>query len=294
VQQEQASHTALVIAASLVLLHHDAKHAGLVPKTSADLCGRVLETHSPQTRLFSKLLQQTWFRPIAKLMERFTIPGILLHYALRKKCIRELARSALGTSGVAQVVVLGAGFDPLTSELQQEFPTGEYWEIDHPATQRYKVRACSDMNVKRVHFIALDFAIATLEPEKLIRTGFDSAKRTFWIAEGLLMYFPANVVSSLMKTLSGMSAVGSQFAFTFMEKRQDSQIRFHSQTKLVDCWLRIRGEPFLWGSRRNDLAEFIRPWRIIRFFDHNDLQAMESDLSDEAIAEGEVICLAEI
>jgi hypothetical protein len=79
-----------------------------------------------------------------------------------------------------------------------------------------------------------------------------------------------------------------------MEKQGDGQLRFDSQTKLVDSWLRRRGEPFLWGTTRSELAEFVRPWRVIRFFDHNDLRHMESDLSDETIAKGEVICLAEI
>ena len=292
-QHEHASRTALLIAGSLVLLHHDPKRSRLVSKTAVDLCARVLEDHSSQTRLFLKIVQQSWFRPIAKLIERITIPGILLHYALRKKCIRELVRSALA-NGVAQVVVIGAGFDPLSSELQREFPTALFWEIDHPATQRHKVRACSEMGIERVHFVAVDLSAAGLDREALIGSGFDPAKRTFWIAEGLLMYFPADVVSSLMKTLSTLSAPGSEFAFTFMEKQGYGQLRFDSQTKLVDSWLRRRGEPFLWGTTRNELAEFIRPWRVIRFFDHNDLRDMESDLSGEIIAKGEVICLAEI
>ena len=292
-QQEHASRTALVIAASLVLLHHDARHSRLVSNSSADLCANVLEKHSPQTHLFSKIVRQSWFRPIAKLIENSTLPGILLHYALRKKCIAELARSAL-SNGVVQAAVLGAGFDPLSSELQREFPTAQFWEIDHPATQRYKLRACSDFGVERVHFVAVDFSATPLEKKTLISSGFDPAKRTFWIAEGLLMYFHADVVSSLMKTLSSLSTAGSQVAFTFMEKQQDGHVRFDSQTKLVDWWLRMRGEPFLWGSTRNELAEMIRPWRVIRFFDHNDLQDMACDLGDEIIAKGEVICLAAV
>ena len=292
-QHEHASRTALLIAASLVLLHHDPKRSRLVSKTAVDLCAHVLEKHSSQTRLFLKIVRQSWFRPIAKLVERVTIPGILLHYALRKKCISELVRSALA-KGVAQVVILGAGFDPLSSELQREFPTALFWEIDHPATQRHKVRACSEIGIGRVHFVAVDLAAAGLEREALIKSDFDPAKRTFWIAEGLLMYFPADVVSSLMKTLSSLSAPSSELAFTFMEKQGDGQLRFDSQTKLVDSWLRRRGEPFLWGTTRSELAEFIRPWRVIRFFDRNDLRDMESDLSDEVIAKGEAICLAEI
>jgi methyltransferase (TIGR00027 family) len=240
-----------------------------------------------------KIVRQSWFRPIAKLIERITIPGILLHYALRKKCIRELARSALA-NGVAQVVILGVGFDPLSSELQREFPTARFWEIDHPATQRHKVRACSEIGIERVHFVAVDLSAAGLEGEALISSGFDPAKRAFWIAEGLLMYFTADVVSSLMKTLSTLSAPGSEFAFTFMEKQGYGQLRFDSQTKLVDSWLRRRGEPFLWGTTRSELAEFMQAWRVIRFFDHNDLRQMHSGSADEVIAKGEVICLAEI
>jgi methyltransferase (TIGR00027 family) len=293
VQHEHASRTALLIAASVVLLHHDPKRSRLVSKTAVDLCAHVLEDHSSQTCLFLKIVQQTWFRPIAKFVERITIPGILLHYALRKKCIRELVRSALD-KGVAQVVILGAGFDPLSSELQREFPTAVFWEIDHPATQHHKVRACSEIGIERVHFVAVDLAATNLEREALISNGFDPAKHTFWIAEGLLMYFPADTATSLMKTLSILSAPGSELVFTFMEKQGDGQLRFDSQTKLVDSWLRRGGEPFLWGTTRSELAEFIRPWRVIRIFDHSDLRKLESDLSGEIIAKGEVICLAEI
>jgi methyltransferase (TIGR00027 family) len=257
------------------------------------LCAQILEKHSAQTRLFLKIVRQSWFRPIAKLVERITIPGILLHYALRKKCIGGLVRSALA-NGVAQVVVLGAGFDPLSSELLREFPTVRFWEIDHPATQRYKVRASSEIGIERVHFVAIDLATAGLEKEALINSGFDPAKRTFWIAEGLLMYFPADVVSPLTAALSTLSAPGSEFAFTFMEKQGDGQIRFDSQTKLVDSWLRRRGEPFLWGTTRSELANIVSPWRVIRIFDHDDLRQMEAGWAGEVIAKGEVICLAEI
>jgi len=293
VQQEQASRTALLIAASLVLLGHDAKYSRLVSKTSADLCAHVLEKHSSQTLLFLKIVRQTWFQPIAKLLERITIPGILLHYALRKKCIRHLVRSALAER-IAQVVILGAGFDSLSSELQREFPTARFWEIDHPATQRHKVRACCEIGIERVHFVPIDLTAAGLDLQRLIVTGFDSAKPTFWIAEGLLMYFPANVVSSLMKTMGSLSAHGSQIAFTFMEQQRDGHIRFHSQTKLVTWWLHTRGEPFLWGTTRSEIGDFIQPWRVIRFFDHNDLREFDSELPDEVIAKGEVICLAAI
>jgi methyltransferase (TIGR00027 family) len=277
----------------MVLLHHDPKHSSLVSKTSADFCARMLETYSTRARLFSKIVRQHWFRPIAKLIERVTIPGILLHYALRKRCIARLTRSAL-MNGAVQVVVIGAGFDPLSFELRHDFPYAQFWEIDHPATQRHKVRAFPKIGSERLHFIAVDLNAAALDGEALIKSGFHPTQRTLWIAEGLLMYLMLDFVSSLTSTLKSLSAPGSRFAFTFMGKQNDSRLRFDSQSKLVDWWLRRRGEPFVWSATRGEVADLIWPWRTIRFFDHDDLRGMHSGLTDEPIAKGEVICLAEI
>ena len=292
-QNDQASRTALLIAASLVLLHRNPKYPGLVSKTSADMCAQMLETYSRRSRLFLKTIRQAWFRPLAKSIERITIPGILLHYGSRKKCIAGLARSAL-TDGATQVVIIGAGFDPLSFELHQDFPVAQFWEIDHPATQRHKVRELSMMGAERLRFIAMDLNANGFDTEGLIKSGFDPGQRTFWVAEGLLMYLPADTVAALMRRLRSLSAPGSQFAFTFREKQGDNRIRFDSQTKLVDWWLRRRGEPFLWACTRGELAELVRPWDIVRFYDHHDLRQIGSGPTDQPIAKGEVICLAEV
>jgi len=242
--------------------------------------------------LFLKIVRQGWFRPIAKLIERITIPGILLHYALRKKCIAGLVRSAL-INGATQVVIIGAGFDPLSFELHQEFPSAQFWEIDHPATQRHKRSALSKIGAGRLHFVAMDLSAATFGRGPLIKTSFDPTQRSVWIAEGLLMYLTLDVVSSMMRTLKSLSAPGSRLVFTFMEKQSDGRIRFDSQSKLVDWWLLRHGEPFLWGATRSELVDLVRPWRVARFFDHDDLRDLGSGVANQRIAKGEVICLAE-
>jgi methyltransferase (TIGR00027 family) len=253
----------------------------------------MLDAHSAQTRLFLKIVQQDWFRPIAKFIERLTIPGILLHYALRKKCIAGLVRSAL-TDGATQIVIIGAGFDPLGFQLHQEFPGAQFWEIDHPATQSHKLRIFSKIGVDRLHFVAMDLSAASFDSKALLEGGFDPTQRAVWIAEGLLMYLTRDVIASLMRTLKDLSAPGSQFVFTFMEKQSDGRIRFDSQSKLVDWWLRGRGEPFLWGTTRSELVDLVRPWSVVRLFGHNDLHKLASGFTVEPIAKGEVICLAEI
>ena len=68
----------------------------------------------------------------------------------------------------------------------------------------------------------------------------------------------------------------------------------HSQTKLVDWWLHTRGESFVWAMTRDEIPDLVRPWRIVRFLDDVDLGKIDGALTNERLARGEVICLAEI
>jgi methyltransferase (TIGR00027 family) len=293
VKKEQASSTALLIATSLVLMRSNPEYAGLVSAKTADLCATFVDASAQMPRSLLNLVRRRWFQRVASLIERLTIPGILRHYALRKKCLAQLAREAL-KNDIAQIVVLGAGFDPLALELHYEFPRARFWEIDHPATQHDKSRAAGDIDAERFHFVAADLTADQVDTHMLASSGFDSKQPTFWIAEGLLMYFPENPVANLLSSVARLSARGSRFAFTFMERRHDGRVRFEGQTRLVDWWLRQRGEPFAWGVERDHLSKFARPWQVVRIFDDADLRALDLSSGDFPLAVGELICLAEI
>src|SRR5437763_16939702 len=112
-------------------------YAGAVSNASAELSARVLASYSPVSRCFLKLLGRSWFWRITDLLERLTIPGILRHYALRKKCIAQVAREAID-EGISQIVILGAGFDALVVDLHRRFDNARFWVIDHTAIQRCK------------------------------------------------------------------------------------------------------------------------------------------------------------
>ena len=120
-KDRQASATALLIAASLVSMERNPAYAGTISTASAQLATRILETYSPTSRYFLKLLRRSWFWQVAAVCERLTIPGVLRHYALRKKCIAQLVCEA-AAEGISQIVVLGAGFDGLGIELHVSLP----------------------------------------------------------------------------------------------------------------------------------------------------------------------------
>jgi methyltransferase (TIGR00027 family) len=283
----------LLIAASMVVTDEHQEYAGARSGIPGDFYAQVLRAYSAGTRLFLRLAHRPGFLRAVKFVEGNTVPGILRHYALRKKCLALVAREALH-DGVAQIVVLAAGFDPLALALHREFRTVRFWEIDHPATQRLKTESAGDVDAARFHFVAADLAAGQIDPAMLTEKGFDSTQRTLWIAEGLFMYFSEASVASLLNSAAGLSASGSRFAFTFMEPRRDGKIRFHGQTRLVDRWLSWRGEPFVWGLERSQILQLAQPWKVVRVFDENDLRALDASPVHLPLAAGELICLAEI
>ena len=269
------------------MLRADPRYAYLVRESSATLAERAVHNS-----LKLALLKQPWFRLIAGIIERATIPGIVLHYALRKDRILRCARESV-TAGAKQAVILGAGFDSLGYDLKQKFPALNLWELDHPATQRLKASALRQMQSTELQLIPADLSNTGLVQILSDHPGFCAQQRTLWVAEGLLMYFEETTVSRIFEQTAGTSGAGSRFIFTFMRPDSARRLRFEQQTPLVDWWLKMSGEPFRWGSTPERLAEFIRPWRISQLYDAADLRPGADELSPEA-ARGEMICVAEL
>ena len=273
----------------MVLLHRDTKTSSLVSAATAELGERILEAYSTRTRWFRQMIPRSGFRAVAAWIERLTIPGILRHYALRKKCLANLGRTAL-RGGAKQVVVLGAGFDGCALDLSREFPSANFWEVDHPATQRWKAQVMSAADSQHLHLVGADLSQGVLPTDALRASHFDSGADNFWIAEGLLMYFPESVVQSLIGAIGSLTNAGGGLAFSFMEKRDDGRIRFRKQSRLVDWWLGRRSEPFLWSASREEVRRLLHSWKDVTFFDHEDLRALGSLEDDVPLAAGEIIC----
>jgi methyltransferase (TIGR00027 family) len=290
VENKRVSSTAWLIAASLVFMHEHPEFGQLVSSQTANFCRHFLLNYSGKSATFLKIARQRWFFHFALMIERLTIPGILRHYALRKKCLSQLVRAAV-EDGINQVAVLGAGFDPLALELHRDFENTRIWEIDHPATQYYKTRTV-DIDARRFHFAPINLQTAKIDTGLLF--DFNPAERTVWIAEGVLMYLPAAIVKEQFESTGKLSARGSRFVFTFMEPRSDGHIRFQKQTALVNWWLEREGEPFFWGSNRHQLEQFIYPWRTARVFDDSDLRELASLPPHIPVAAGELLCLANL
>lgn len=114
--------------------------------------------------------------------------------------------------GIRQVVILASGLDSRAYRLG--WPTGTtVYEIDQPEVLRYKTSTLNDHGVTPTaesRDVPVDLRHDW--PAALASAGFDPALPTAWLAEGLLMYLPADAQDRLFEFITELSAPGSRVA----------------------------------------------------------------------------------
>ncbi|MDQ6631324.1 MAG: class I SAM-dependent methyltransferase [Verrucomicrobiota bacterium] len=297
-KENQASATARLIARSMVFLSCDETFKNLVPPQVSEMSKWfVEETGSVADRWLLKRMDQKGFRSLLLGFERISLPGILLHYLLRKLFLEEIARAALREE-FRQVVILGAGFDTLALRLCREHPKAHFVEIDHPMTQCVKQAALFRRRLKfeNLVFIPADFSRQNLEQLFSENPHIKSADDTLIIAEGILMYLTPPKVAALFETAHRTFHAKCHFIFTVMEPTKNGQLQFHNANPMVNLWLRLKTEPFCWGISPEDLSDFLnangfklRETAAEQTFRERYL----SHLQNSPLAQGEYIGVAE-
>ena len=293
-REDRPSSTAALIAAATVFLARDPRVAGLVPAGAAPRCARCLESVSLLSAV--RTLSRPALRWAARLAESLTVPGLLLHFMLRKRWIEEAVRAALA-EGCGQVVVVGAGFDTLASRLSTEFPGANFVEIDHPATQARKRDAMGNASAN-LHFIAADLSRIRLRDAFSAGSAFRPDVRSVFIIEGLLMYLGDAEVAGVFDALREVQRAGARVVFTVMEPTPDGRPAFHNATPLVRWLLSRWSEPFKSALRRDDAGRFLERFgfRLRDLADAETLRARylaPARLENLALARGEMIVLAD-
>jgi methyltransferase (TIGR00027 family) len=129
----------------------------------------------------------------------------------RTKYFDEYFRRA-ADAGVRQVVVLAAGLDSRAYRLP--WPDGTtIFELDRPQVLEFK-REVLDGHGAQPRAERREIAVDLREdwPQALRDNGFDPAKPSAWIAEGLLIYLPATAQEQLFTGIDSLAAPGSHLA----------------------------------------------------------------------------------
>ncbi|MFA5711407.1 class I SAM-dependent methyltransferase [Mycolicibacterium sp.] len=142
-------------------------------------------------------------------------------------------------AGIRQMVILASGLDSRAYRLA--WPAGtRVFEIDQPKVLEYKAAKLAehgaDPTAQRQE-VAVDLRFDW--PAELKRAGFDPAQPTAWLAEGLLMYLPAEAQDRLFENIGELSATGSRIAAETAgkhseDRREEMQQRFERVAEALE------------------------------------------------------------
>jgi methyltransferase (TIGR00027 family) len=144
--------------------------------------------------------------------------------AVRTRFFDDFFTSA-AEAGIRQAVILAAGLDTRAYRLGWPANTDVY-EVDQPGVIAFKTAALHDLGAAPQadrKTVAID--LRDDWPSALRAAGFDPARPTAWIAEGLLPYLPPDAQDRLFDNITALSAPGSRLATEHMD-----------MTNLPDDW----------------------------------------------------------
>lgn len=115
-------------------------------------------------------------------------------------------------AGIRQIVILASGLDSRAYRLP--WPAGTVvYEIDQPKVLEYKAARLAEQGaLPSAGRQAVPVDLRFDWPQALRDAGFDADAPTAWLAEGLLMYLPADAQDRLFDQITALSAPGSRVA----------------------------------------------------------------------------------
>jgi methyltransferase (TIGR00027 family) len=162
-------------------------------------------------------------------------------------------------AGVRQAVILAAGLDARAYRLS--WPAGTIvYEVDQPKVIDFKSRTLAELGAKPGadrRAVAID--LREDWPSALRHYGFDSSQPTAWIAEGLLIYLPAEAQDLLFDRINELSVPGSRVA---TEHIPDVSMFSDERSQQISDRLRSYGHDIEMGDliyhdERSDVIDYL-------------------------------------
>ena len=176
----------------------------------------------------------------------------------RTRYIDDVLRAAL-RDGVAQVVILGAGFDSRAWRIPG-IGRARVFEVDHPATQATK-QAAMRGSIGPVTFVPVDFARDRLGDAMAAR-GFRTDAHTFFLWEGVTNYLTAEAVDATLRFVASAGSAGSLVLFTYIHRGMlDGSLAFEGG-RAGSATVRRIGEPYTFGLDPAEVPAYLAARRL--------------------------------
>jgi methyltransferase (TIGR00027 family) len=229
------------------------------PSASAQTVATV-RAHLTWMGIVDDPLAHSMLRPRARLMARMLRrwPGSRYAHspsfsflAARTRFFDEEITRALD-HGITQVGIIGAGYDTRAWRLAR--PGVDFFEVDHPATQRDKQQRAP---IKGPRYVPVDLCEGGLA-EQLVSAGIRPGAASVFILEGLTMYLSENAVTTTLSALAAISGPGSRMAanFTISGGGPESAIS-RGSAKLIRASWALSGEQTYRWLKNNDVSALL-------------------------------------
>ena len=147
--------------------------------------------------------------------------------------------------GVRQLVVLGAGLDSFALRRPSALADLRVFEVDHPATQRWKRRrleAIGDPLPDTLHFVECDFETTSLS-DALRGTDFRARAPAIVSWLGVVYYLSNETVARTLAELRALLAPGSAVVLDYQFPTESLPQRYRDVFAQQSAWLKGAGEP---------------------------------------------------
>ncbi len=202
--------------------------------------------------------------------------------------------------GATQLLVVGAGFDPLASLVARRHPQVLCVEIDAPPTADPKRQGVEGAGLARANHRICSADLSTTALGTVLEgTGWRTDARSVVVAEGLLMYLRPTAVEAFFASVRGSTGPGSRLAFSTLDADEQGRPRVGTMDKPIRWMLKLAGEPMHWGLPPAAVSAFLRGAGY-RLLEQPSIQGLRGSLlaplglGEEPLAPYEYLVLAEV
>jgi methyltransferase (TIGR00027 family) len=202
------------------------------------------------------------------------VPGLHDYVVARARHIDDRVQELI-RDGIAQLVILGAGFDSRAYRIDALRDRVRVFEVDHPASQREKLTAVAraiGCIPDHVTYVPVDFQTQSLA-DRLLESGYHDRQRTLFVMEGVTMYLQPEAVDATLAFVRARSGAGSSILFDYTFPEVLSGTFPHRSAQGLKKIAAKTGEAFTFGIPVGGAEKFLSPrgFALLEDVDHDAL-----------------------